>query len=1028
MKWLLLIGLLLMGSGGSSGTTTGGASAGARDVVHPSHSQDVWDEEAGFTGGYVYSITQTNDGYIWIGTSKGLVRFGGLTFLPVRPGGPNADSKRAILGVMVDANDQLWATDDNSRLYRYESGHLSAPLPDNGNHRYILTYLDKSATGWLLFVSETQGLIKYERGSRQVLLTPEMMPRLPTGVAQTADGSIWIGTQASGLFRLTQAGGVSGIQHVEAITNSKINCLLPVGTSTLLIGTDKGLLNFSDGQLKEVAPELARADVLALAAGRDGKVWIGSDDRVFSADAANIEKGSSVQSLGSFSVRQPVTALLEDRDGELWIGETGIVERYRASGFTSYLSTAGMPCSNCGAIYADHKDHVWFAPADGGLFQLAQNTVEPVEAGGIEKDIVYTIAEGADGDVWVGRKHGGVTYFHTGTNGEQATTYTPENGLAENSVYSIYRASDGAMWFGTLAGGVSRFQSGKWRTFNMQDGLPSNTISAITGYRDGDIFVGTPNGLAEFKNDRWKIFQAQDGLPPGAITSLFLDSSNILWIGTTKGIAFLQSGSVHVPLGAPNALYESILGIAESGEWLWITTSEHVLRMKRTSLQNQSFGEGDYREFGLLEGLPSTEGVKRNRSVVVDDHGRTWFSLNKGIAALEPTAFSTPAFPVKVRADGFLVDGKSLPTDGRVEVPAGGHRITFRYAGISPTNPDNVRYRYRLDTVDSEWSEPTALREIDYTNVPPGKFQFHVMARNADGIWSDEETAMAFEVRPAYWQTAWFRVGSVLALSALVFALYRIRMRELNRQFEVALDARVDERTRIARELHDTLLQSLHGLMFQFQAARNLLPKRVEEAIETLDSAIGATEQAIAEGRGAIHDLRDDSVRDRDLSESLKATAQELAASRHPGFPAPEFEMVVEGEHKDLLPALQDEVYRIAREILRNAFMHSEATRIEVEVRYDAHALRLRIRDNGRGIDPKILRDGGTSGHWGLRGVRERAQQIGAQLDFWSEVAAGTEVQLNVPAGLAYEHPGTAAERKRAAGGARPTGSTDKKA
>jgi len=1025
MKWLFLIGLLLTRGLVPLSGNSAGSSSGDRVVVRPSHSQDVWDEEAGFTGGYVYSIAQTNDGYIWIGTSKGLVRFGGQTFVPVRPGGPNADSKKAVLGVMVDAGDQLWATDDNSRLYRYESGHLSGPMPDNGNHRYILTYLNKSTTGWLLFVSETQGLIKYERGSRKVLLTPDMMPRLPTGVAQTADGAIWIGTQASGLFRLTQAGGVPGIQHVEAVTNSKINCLLPVGASTLLIGTDKGLLSLADGKLKEVAPELGHADVLALAAGRDGKIWIGSDDRVFSADAANIEKGNSVQSLGSLSVRQPVTALFEDRDGELWIGETGIVERYRASGFTSYLSTAGMPCSNCGAIYADHKDRVWLAPAEGGLFQLSQNTVERVGAAGIEKDTVYAIAGGADDDVWVGRKYGGVTRFHSDGNAQQTTTYTAEDGLAENSVYSIYRARDGALWFGTLAGGVSRFQGGKWRTFNMQDGLPSNTISAITGNRDGDIFAGTRNGLAEFTNDHWRIFQAQDGLPPGSITSLFLDSSGALWIGTTKGIASLQAGSVHVPLGAPNALYEAILGIAESGEWLWITTGEHVLRVKRTSLLSDSFREGDYREFGLPEGLPSTEGVRRSRTVVVDDRGRTWFSLDKGMAALEPTAFSTPAFPVQVRFDGFLVDGKSVPTDGRVEVPAGGHRITFRYAGISPTNPDDVRYRYRLDAVDSEWSEPTALREIDYTNVPPGKFQFHVMARNADGVWSGDETSMAFEVRPAYWETAWFRVGGVLALFAMVFALFRIRMRELNRQFEVALDARVDERTRIARELHDTLLQSLHGLMFQFQAARNMLPKRVDEAIETLDSAIGATEQAIAEGRGAIHDLRDDSVRDRDLGEALKAAAQELAASRHPGFAAPEFEMVLEGERKELLPALQDEVYRIAREILRNAFMHAEATRIEVEVRYDAHALRLRIRDNGKGIDPKILRDGGTSGHWGLRGVRERAEQIGAQLDFWSEVAAGTEVQLNVPAALAYEHPGTAAERKRAASGAGPA---DKKA
>ena len=204
-----------------------GGARDARDVVHPSHSQDVWDVEAGFPGGYVYSIAQTDDGYIWIGTSKGMLRFGGVKFFPVHQAGASADSKRAILGVLVDAKNQLWATDDNSRLYRYESGHLSAPLPDNGNHRYIMTFLNRSHDGWLLFASESQGIVEYEQGSRKILLNAERMPRLPSAIAQTADGTIWIGTQASGLFRLTPVGGAAGTEHVEAFANSKINCLLP---------------------------------------------------------------------------------------------------------------------------------------------------------------------------------------------------------------------------------------------------------------------------------------------------------------------------------------------------------------------------------------------------------------------------------------------------------------------------------------------------------------------------------------------------------------------------------------------------------------------------------------------------------------------------------------------------------------------------------------------------------------------------------------------------------------------------------
>jgi signal transduction histidine kinase len=255
-----------------------------------------------------------------------------------------------------------------------------------------------------------------------------------------------------------------------------------------------------------------------------------------------------------------------------------------------------------------------------------------------------------------------------------------------------------------------------------------------------------------------------------------------------------------------------------------------------------------------------------------------------------------------------------------------------------------------------------------------------------------------------------------------VLAVYQLRVRELNRQFEVALDARVNERTRIARELHDTLLQSLHGLLFQFQAARNMLPRRVDEAIQTLDGAIGATEGAIAEGRGAIHDLRLDSAHNRDLAESLKTAAEELEASPQPNPQKPDFQMILEGERKKLHPALQDEVYRIAREIMRNAFQHANASRIEVEIRYDERALRLRIRDNGRGIDPKILREGGSSGHWGLRGVRERAEQVGAKLDLWSEAGAGTEVQLNVPAALAYESSRDASERNRASSGGLQSG------
>jgi signal transduction histidine kinase len=237
----------------------------------------------------------------------------------------------------------------------------------------------------------------------------------------------------------------------------------------------------------------------------------------------------------------------------------------------------------------------------------------------------------------------------------------------------------------------------------------------------------------------------------------------------------------------------------------------------------------------------------------------------------------------------------------------------------------------------------------------------------------------------------------------LLWALYQLRLHQLQRQFNLTLEARVGERTRIARELHDTLLQSLHGLMFRFQAARNMLPRRPEQGMEALDGAIARTEQAIAESRDAIRDLRSEPVAQSDLAELLTAMGQELAAFEDANREAPAFRVIVEGERRRLSPILQGEVYWIARELLRNAFQHASAHQIEAEIRYEDHQFRLRVRDDGKGVDPKVLEAGGRAGHWGLPGIRERAQKFGERLDFWSEAGAGTEVQLTVPAAVAYE-------------------------
>jgi signal transduction histidine kinase len=278
-----------------------------------------------------------------------------------------------------------------------------------------------------------------------------------------------------------------------------------------------------------------------------------------------------------------------------------------------------------------------------------------------------------------------------------------------------------------------------------------------------------------------------------------------------------------------------------------------------------------------------------------------------------------------------------------------------------------------------------------------------VTACNNSGVWNSRSAALSFTILPAWYQTVWFRLLVFLSIGLMGYAFYLFRMRQYAAAMKARFNERFDERLRIARELHDTLLQSFHGLMFQFQGARNLLPGRPESAMQAMDEAILATEQALGEGRDAIRDLRPDAAAEHDLAELLTAAGQELAGIHTANGRLTSFRVIVEGTSRKLSSTIQDETYRIGSEVIRNAFNHADASNIEAEIRYDEHEMRLRIRDDGKGIEPATLEDGGRPGHWGLRGIRERAQRIGSRLNFWSEAGAGTEVELRVPAAMAYK-------------------------
>ena len=370
--------------------------------------------------------------------------------------------------------------------------------------------------------------------------------------------------------------------------------------------------------------------------------------------------------------------------------------------------------------------------------------------------------------------------------------------------------------------------------------------------------------------------------------------------------------------------------------------------------------------------------------------GRVWFASGVVVQMVDPSRLSQKALPAQTYIESLVADRKEFEATPNLKVPPNPRDLQIDYTSPTFSIPQKVKFRYRLDNYDRDWHDAGTRRQAFYTALPPGKYSFRVIACNSDGVWNDNAAKLDFSVAPAYYQTNWFRALCATLFLALLWAAYQLRVRQLHHEFAMTLEARVSERTRVARDIHDTLLQSAHGLLLRFQTVSQLLPDRPMEAKEKLDNAIDQTADFITEARDEVQGLRDSTVQNNDLALAISTLGQELGTDSANHRPA--FRVALEGEARNLHPILRDEIYKIAAEALRNAFRHSKARQIEVEIRYDNEQFRLRVRDDGKGVDPAILSSQGSEGHYGLPGMRERATLIGGKLVVWSEVDAGTEV------------------------------------
>jgi signal transduction histidine kinase len=573
------------------------------------------------------------------------------------------------------------------------------------------------------------------------------------------------------------------------------------------------------------------------------------------------------------------------------------------------------------------------------------------------------------------------------------------------SLFSITQDSSGGMWASFGPAGLYRLKDGIWTKFGGRTDLTAGSLIAFTD-QAGRIWFGfAGNRIEMLAGDRVQAFGPPDGLQVGNVTALYGRGPEI-WVGGEFGLAHFEDGRFRAIHSVGKESLRGISGIVElaNGD-LWLNGLGGIIHLRRAeileALKTPAY-EVRGERFGRREGLPGLASqLGKLPTAIEGTDGRLWFTAYHGVVSLDPARASKIMPPPPVTIESVSADDRGYRLDSPIRFPAKTSSVQISYAAVSLSDPEAIHFRYKLRETDHDWHE-SATSTVSYRNLAPGSYHFVVNASDTNGLWSANTATAEFIVLPAFYQTSWFGALCVGAFLALLWAAYEFRVRQLQREFSMASEARLNERTRIARELHDTLLQSVQGLMFSFQAARNLLPERTDEAIRTLDGAIREGDEAIAEGRDAIQGLRDNPALESNLEDLLRAAGKELARSSRAEGEPPAFQVTLEGARQPLSPLLQDELYRIALEILRNAFQHAHAGRIEAEIAYDPQFLRLRIRDNGKGLDRKVLEQGARQGHWGLPGIRERAKRIGAQVKLWSEPGAGTEAELTVPARIAY--------------------------
>ncbi len=717
--------------------------------------------------------------------------------------------------------------------------------------------------------------------------------------------------------------------------------------------------------------------VLSLFEDWEGSVWAGTENGLarLSANPGRTLAGVSV------------IALAQDAEGDLWVGtESEGATVIRNQKFVTYTARDGLAGDSVRCVFSD-AEGVVSAGTNAGLTQIDGGRFKSLNsANGLASDVILSLGDDAEGNLLIGTPDGLNRWKH----GKVSLT-TSADGLADDFVRSIYKDGDGSLWIGTRRG-LSHETGNHFTTYTQADGLGSDLVGAILRDSHGDLWVATLGGLSRWQNGRFSTYRTRDGLSSNIITALYADAEGDLWIGTQDAGLNVRHGEKFSRLPSNWGLPQAVFGIAEDGNGeFWIASQTGIARASKSELKSVVLGRNSQPTvvwYGTSDGLRVNEcSLGGHPEVWKARDGTIWFSTLKGLAALYPDAARLNRVLPPVVIESVKVDDRTLAPVQAEKIAAGHSRIAFDYAALSFAAPQKVRYRYRLEGFDNAWIEAGSQRTAYYTNIPPGGYRFRVLARNNDGFWNEAGAVLSLRLLPHFYQTIWFYALVAMALAGASFLIYRWRVAEVEARFGAVLQ----ERNRIAREIHDTLAQGFVGVSMQLEIVSRLLASSVDGAREHLDQARAQVRESLSEARRSIWQLRSQSSESEDFAARLSKAAKQAI-----GLNPVQLSLDVRGTYRPLRPNVEDELLRIGQEAVTNAVRHSSAARIDIELAYATKKLRMTIADDGRGFAVGAY-TGGPNGHFGLEGMRERAEQINARFVVDSAAGRGTKVLVEAP-------------------------------